>query len=226
MADCFVQAAAGHLQAPCPRPSAALPTPAALRCALRPQAARRAELLAAGKAGKEEKLAAARKAKAAARPGVKKVSKAFYNTMITDSGEHSKGTAFCSSHSLEAPLVGRGLDPWAGWASRVRLDWLGCGSLVFAARVLESSLKLETGALGGLLDGMRRHAAARRVWLPCAAPLPAWVRKPWNPDCPRLGCTPPAGPSPLPVCPALPLLHADYVGEDYEVFSTWLGTTQ
>jgi len=47
--------------------------------------ARRAELLAAGKGKKEEKLAAARAAKAAARPAIKKVSKAFYNTMITDS---------------------------------------------------------------------------------------------------------------------------------------------
>ena len=31
-------------------------------------------------------MEAARKAKAAARPAVKKVSKAFYGTMITDSG--------------------------------------------------------------------------------------------------------------------------------------------
>lgn len=35
---------------------------------------------------KSAKLEAARKAKVAARPAVKKVSKAFYNTMITDSG--------------------------------------------------------------------------------------------------------------------------------------------
>ncbi len=35
---------------------------------------------------KSAKVEAARKAKAAARPAVKKVSKAFYSTMITDSG--------------------------------------------------------------------------------------------------------------------------------------------
>lgn len=111
---------------PCLCPSAALPTSAALRCALRPQAARRAELLAAGKAGKEEKLAAARKAKAAARPGVKKVSKAFYNTMITDSGEGSRdgqqGDYFLFCYLVGAAAVGRGLDLWAGRSTRVRLD--------------------------------------------------------------------------------------------------------
>lgn len=72
---------------PARAPAARSPAEAPPFCPALPQAARRAELLAAGKAGKEEKLAAARKAKAAARPAVKKVSKAFYNTMITDSGE-------------------------------------------------------------------------------------------------------------------------------------------
>ena len=97
---------------PTPRCAAAAPCGAVLRCAVLrcaaaapaaarpitsplfpplsaclPQNARRAQLLAQGKAGREEKVAAARKAKAAGRPAVKKVSKAFYGTMITDSGE-------------------------------------------------------------------------------------------------------------------------------------------
>ncbi len=50
--------------------------------------ARRGELLAAAAraASKDAKVAAKRAAKAAARPANKKVAKAFYNTMVTDSG--------------------------------------------------------------------------------------------------------------------------------------------
>jgi large subunit ribosomal protein L4e len=51
------------------------------------KAQRRGQLLAAAKRAeaKEEKLAEARKARAAARKDIKKVSRGFYNTMITDS---------------------------------------------------------------------------------------------------------------------------------------------
>lgn len=161
------------------------------------QAARRAELLAAGKANKEEKLAATRKAKAAARPAIKKVSKTFYNTMITDSGERPPGPEPALPCCLTAGTAPRAIDCGApappppppclpagpAWAK-------GAARALWGARSLRPS-----------------HRSPSLYAPACTQPHPL---------------QPPHSPTPPPNHPT----PADYVGEDYEVFSTWLGTTQ
>ena len=165
--------------------------------------ARRGELLAAAKraAAKEEKLAAARAAKAAGRPAVKKVSKAFYSTMITDSGGCRQGVlAGLGGAGRGKRKRGAGVCNAGDAGRRERKRGAGRGRGCWLAGWLAGWL------LGEFCAGAGEGAVC---WQHAGLPARRW------PD-----------PASLPRLPLLAPCLADYVGQDYEVFSQWLGQGQ